>query len=765
MIKSYASEKDGQIEFYKTFLPRVAPDMPLEDIISDSNDGVLNGNLIEFKLNVTDLNVCLFQCIKYLSQLRIKGKPVPARAIVVDLNSSKAWVYETGPYLDWIEKLYQGGASKNNSGFVGGPPYKTLGYDDNAAAEELVSLLKESRYTKIHIDENCIVGWATSYYKANPGSRKEDFLGDDTGKHKTIGEIRNPVHLKDYIFPYKGKTNVKFNYLMDKLNDTIQKKNLGAFYTHRLYAEKSLELVRMAIRRVPEGNDYIILDRCAGTGNLEAGMTDTELSHCIVSTVEYYEYKVLQELLGAKVRHIIPPIETNETFNMGLVAGADALSESYQNEPIIKKYIDDPKCTIILFENPPFAETTSIEHQKKKAGKMSSEWKKSFLMTEMKADPEIKGTAYNDLGNLFIWSGFKKYLRQPTDSYIVYSPIKYWKAHGLINKRFIKGFAFNRKHFHTDIEACVVCALWSNEDVDISSFDIEAYNINKDEKLVSEGLLPIKRVYTSFSQKLYDKRKFPDDIEGGIYADFDGKESLPGRSSVRIKPVTNDNIVAYLAVKGANFDNPDSSVHLLRVGAYDANGFYIREDNFMNMLPMFCASRYITYNSAWTERSRVMKSADKADEYQHDVISGKLDDFLSKCLIFTCLEMQNHCRSFRGSDGKYYRNELSFDSSNGDTLAITKLQDATLDDEDTRMLDAWRIILEEAKKCEEYDPEITYGLFQIHADLDTFEIDENDVKVWNHRELHSSLQTMKTLIRGYYNKEIVPTLFEYELLK
>ena len=127
--------------------------------------------------------------------------------------------------------------------------------------------------------------------------------------------------------------------------------------------------------------------------------------------------------------------------------------------------------------------------------------------------------------------------------------------------------------------------------------------------------------------------------------------------------------------------------------------------------------------------------------------------------------MQNHCRSFRGSDGKYYRNELSFDGSNGDTLAITKLQDATLDDEDTRMLDAWRIILEEAKKCEEYDPEITYGLFQIHADLDTFEIDENDVKVWNHRELHSALQTMKTLIRGYYNKEIVPTLFEYELLK
>lgn len=105
-----------------------------------------------------------------------------------------------------------------------------------------------------------------------------------------------------------------------------KKRNLGAFYTPTLYAEKSLELVRTAIARVPAGNDYIILDRCAGTGNLESGLTDEELSHCIVSTVEYYEYKVLQELLGAKVRHIIPPIETGDTFKAGLVTGADAFT-------------------------------------------------------------------------------------------------------------------------------------------------------------------------------------------------------------------------------------------------------------------------------------------------------------------------------------------------------------------------------------------------------------------------------------------------------
>ena len=61
------------------------------------------------------------------------------------------------------------------------------------------------------------------------------------------------------------------------------------------------------------------------------------------------------ELLGDKVRHIVPPTEKEDTFNMGLVKGADALSEEYINNPIIKQYIDNPNCTIIMFENPPYS--------------------------------------------------------------------------------------------------------------------------------------------------------------------------------------------------------------------------------------------------------------------------------------------------------------------------------------------------------------------------------------------------------------------------
>ena len=438
MIDKYTLERDGQIDFYNRVLPRVNPALNIDDILADNSDGVLNGNLLEFKLTVTDLNAVLFQCVKYLSAMRIKGKPIPANILIIDLNAGKLWVYHSADYLTAIEKPYSGGASKDNSGFIGSAAVENLHYERNAHdTTRLVALLKENNYTKIHIDENCIVGWAEHFYRARPTARKEDFLGDDTGKHKKIGEIRKPIVFADYIIPYTGKTNVKFNYLMDKLNDFLLKKNLGAFYTASLYAEKALELVRRAIARVPAGNDYIILDRCAGTGNLESYMTDEELSHTIVSTVEYYEYKVLQELIGSRVREIIPPIETADTFNAGLVTGADALSKEYIENPIIKQYIDNPKITVILFENPPYAEV-SIEHRKQeKAVNRKAIWKNSYAVGEMKR--AVKGTASNDLGSAFIWSGFKYYLRQPTDSYIVFSPVKYWKALHLVKKQFLGG--------------------------------------------------------------------------------------------------------------------------------------------------------------------------------------------------------------------------------------------------------------------------------------------------------------------------------------
>ena len=763
MIKKYSLELEGQRDFYYNYLKLIDNTLTLEEVISDNTDGVLNGNLLEFKVNINDLNSVLFQAIKYLSAFRIKGKPIPANIILISLNDGKAYCYRSVDYLYYIEQVYIGGASKDNAGFVGGHPFAELFYMENQSDElKLITLLREKKYTKIHIDENNIVGWATSYYRQYPCARKSDFIGDLTGKVKIIGEIRKPDKFKEYIFPYEGASNTKFQYLMDKLNDAIQKKNLGAFYTPTLYAEKSLELLREAIKRVPDGNDYIILDRCAGTGNLELGMTDEEKSHAILSTVEYYEYKVLLEILGDKVRYIIPPTEKEDTFNMGLVRGADALSEEYLNNPVIRQYIENPNCTIILFENPPYAETTSAEHQRQGVSIQSSAWKKSYVLNEMRK--EISGTALNDLGNAFIWSGFKYYLRQATDSYIVYSPVKYWKAQHLIKKKFLEGFAYNRKHFHTNIEACIMVALWSNEVDDITeNISLKAYDII-DGRLEFIKNLNVSKIHSIYSKLYYDKRVLPTDVKTTVLIGLDGLEKTSGK--LRNTPYISNDIIGYLVANTSGFDNPDLNSSLLVGGRYDGNGFYLRKDNYLEKLPMYAASRYITHNREWTERARIMKSADGSDKYFADVANGKLSHYLLKVLVFTIFETHNHIRTFKGSDGHFYRNELCLDTTNGDTVASLALKNYNSNSLETEIFKLWNLILELAKKTKNYKHDLTYGVYQITVELDTFvHDDETDKNVYDYPELHGHLQTLKKLVRDCYNSEIVPTLFKYEFLK
>lgn len=761
-MAKYTLEHDGQLDFYHTYLSRIDRSLSIEQVITDHTDGVLNGNLLEFKLNINDLNSVLFQAIKYLSSMRIKGKSIPANILLISLNTEKAYLYHSSDYLTFIEQVYFIGASKENRGFQGKKFVQEFHLSDEMGKEGLIRLLKSKNYTKINLDENCIVGWGKRFYRENPTARKADFIGEEQGKVRIIGEIRKPEKFKDFIHPYTGEDNVKFRYLMDKLNDTLMQKNLGAFYTPKLYAQKSLELLRKAIARVPNGNDYVIIDRCAGTGNLEQFLTDEELSHTIVSTIEYYEYKVLFELLGDKVRHIVPPTEEQDTFNAGLVKGADALSESFIKNRLITQYIDDPKCTVILFENPPYAETTSIEHQKQKVGRASSTWKNSFVVQEMKK--EVKGATSNDLGNAFIWSAFRYYLRQPTDSYIVYSPVKYWKVQHLIDKQFLGGFAFNRRHFHTNIDACIMVSLWGNVDIqDLTILELEAFDIEQD-KLKYEDKLTVERIFTNYSRLYYDSRKFDSDLDNGILTGLDGLE-VTHAVKRRISALYNDNLIGYLVADGAGFDNPDLHSSLLVAGRYNGNGFFLRRDNFLEKLPMFAASRYITYNRTWTERSRIMKSADKATEYMQGIKSGKLSAMLQKILLFTALETQNHMRSFMGSDRRFYRNELCLDTTNGETLASKMLNGLKMNAKERQLMLLWDEILENAKQTTNYDCSLTYGVYQIIDELNTSYKDEKGKTIYNYPELNGNLKTLKEFLRQYYLAEIVPFLFEYKFLK
>jgi hypothetical protein len=286
-------------------------------------------------------------------------------------------------------------------------------------------------------------------------------------KKALFNELKKPKHFKHLIYPWKGKES-DFKYILDLLNDRIHRKELGAFFTPPIYCKKALELVRKAIKQVPKENDYIIVDRCAGTGNLEECLTDknvkdiiigelikyigeefrnkylrdkkdiistffsdkkmdeitigelenhktnismydylfdNELSHCIVATYELKEWIVLNERIGDKVKTIIPP---NINPNNALVDGGDALAVEVFDE--IKPYIQDENCNVILFENPPYRDSSgsNIENEQNKTNKGN------FIFEEMKKDlvnlPNSNISTARDISNEFIWSAWKYYL-------------------------------------------------------------------------------------------------------------------------------------------------------------------------------------------------------------------------------------------------------------------------------------------------------------------------------------------------------------------
>lgn len=760
----YKTEREGQMEFFDNY---GIPYIDDASVLVDNTDGVYNGNIIEFKLSINNLNRVLFQAIKYLSKMRIKGESVPATILLVDLNSTTVYAYKSEDYRDEIQKVYTGAASKNNEGFVAGKYDKKLDYSNMVESAEVKKLLKSKKvcpdemYMPIDIDEGCIVGWAERYYREKPSASKGDFLGDDTGTAvKVTGEIRDPRHFKGLINPYTGKSNEKFKYLMDCLNDRLSKKDLGAFYTPVAYAKKAAELVQMAVDRVPDGNDYIILDRCAGTGNLEAaliGLTDKNgdelIEHCVVSTYEYYEYKVLSERIGDKVRDIIPPSEANVVYENGKVANADAMSKEFIENPLIKRYVDDDKCTIILFENPPYRDASAANKTKES----NSATKQSFVANEMAKKKNsfvnTNTSTVRDLTNQFVWSGVEYYLRKPTDSYVLFSPVKWWKSCGIVSLTMSEGFIFNRRLFHAS-ESAITCCLWLNipddktDKIKLTGYETTCFDSSTD--------ITISKCYKTLSE-YYQKKVYG--LETVVFCESDGTETKGRRCDG--KSYYSDEIICYLTPKGFTLDANNNN--LVRMTHYNNRGTYATKSNYLSMLPLFVAKEYP--RDKFYEKGEgcvYFTTSDGGDTYTHD------PEFLKSCLLYTCLSNQNKCLSFNGSDGRYYRNELCFDTTNGDTVASADLAKMTLDADEEALAALWNNILDEAKKTENYDNRLTYGVYQITKELNTSKTigtGKSKKTVYDYPVLNGYLDTLRTMLKAYYKSHITEKMFKYELLK
>ncbi len=761
MSKNYTLEREGQIEFFDNY------GIPYNDdasVLVDNTDGVYNGNILEFKLNISNPNKVLFQAIKYLSKMRVKGESIPATILLIDLNNEKVYKYTSSDYKNDIHKIYIGAASKDNTGFVAKKPDEIIDYSKMEGSSKVKKLLKQSKpitetYMPIDIDENCIVGQAERYYRELPKASKGDFLGDDIGTSVKIkGEIREPKHFKNLINPYTGKSNEKFKYLMDCLNDRLSKKDLGAFYTPIAYAKKAAELVQKAVNRALDAGkeNYIILDRCAGTGNLESaliGLVDKNgnelIGHSVVSTYEYYEYKVLNERIGDKILDIIPPTEADVIYENGKVSNADAMSEDFINNPIIKKYIDDENCAVILFENPPYRDESSgvVNGVAERSGK-----KKSYILSQMKA--EVKGVATNELANQFIQSGFKYYLRQETDSYIVFSPIKYQKQYSFVNASPVNAYVFNREHFHAT-PSSILCILQENKIADCKQMNASIYDIQNN-SLSFVKKININRVSNPAS-KHYTIMKFKADDQCKVQCSKDGHEAT--EKIIRVKSYRNESVIGYL--EADSFQIAPHVRNITTACLYNGHGCYLTKEHYLSILPIWVAKHVPLDN--WYEKDIYATTADGGDKYKKD------DNFLKSCLIYTCLSNQNKCLSFTGSDGRNYQNELCFDADTVASRDLSKMiKKNPLDKEEIALMELWNKILNEAKACSGYNADNHYGVQQITNELNTYTTSgtgKTKKIVYDHPELNGDLDSLRTMLKAYYKSHITEKMFKYELLK
>ncbi len=745
MSKNYQSEWDGQVDFYSRI--GLSPDFAV------NSDGVYKGVLFENKLTINNIGAVLSQLIRYASKLRLLGKPLPYYLIANDLNREIAYIFKSGDYLDKIEETFDGAASYQPENIVAEEVH-SIKYNSIKGLNELTNLITKEKYTKYHVDFFNIIGLAREYYKQNPN--KDDFLDLKNG------EIRKPKLLADRIIPYTKSTNKEFEKVMDCLNTKLQQKELGAFFTPEGYVKLSQKMLIDYIEQhvKPKGKDYVVIDTCAGVGNLESGLPDEILSHCILSTLEPNEYLVLQENFGDKCLVVVPPVNA---LSYDIIP-TKVSSDGKVLEDVVREKVNDPNCIVIMYENPPYSE---VGGDNMYGTKRNNNWKESFVCKEMKK--EHKGVISNDLANLFIWKAFKYYCVKPDDCYIVYSPAKYFKSQNLINKYLFNGYILNRKHFHAT-PGVITCCQWLNRIPDanhnnipeFTEAELTAFDIDSNNEPVAVDVISVKKVYHKLSEG-YPKCKIYGSTTDGILCELNGKESNRQYNTIK---TYSDGIIGYLA--SWSFNISPKNISLTRVTRYDGHGFHLTNGSFLEGCVMFCAGVFPKYK--WTD-DIYNKTFDSLGIYRKD------ENFLKKCLIYTCLSFQNKCRSFYGSDGRYYSNQLTFTETARNrklypkTSADLHIQRLGLIKAEKNLMDLFIKILEEIKSTDEYNEEFIYGTWQIMDEINIKEEsgkigrDGKPVLTYKYPILNTMILELKRLLREYYAKHLVKDLFKYELVK
>lgn len=727
--------------------------------LSNYNDGVYKANIFEFKVQLNELYKTLAQALNYLSILRTVGKPVPSIIHLIDIEGEKDYVFNASAFEEYINCVPQKVSSIVNAIRPKGAQlqYKVLYYNTN---ESDMTLLKEylscDKYFKVTIDSTCVAPWAKMFYDLCPAAKKSEFLEK---------ELPNPKVLNDFILPYKGDYRKEFSEVMDMLSPKTLQRQIGAYYTPEEYTKKTAESVKKAISLLMSSgkyDNYVIVDRCAGTGNLEVVLEDEILRHTIVSTFELMEWQALNDRIGSKVLAILPARE--DVYGVTIDA-ANAMEKNFIENPIINEFVQNPKCAVIFLENPPYADNTSNSKHSRGTKK-----DKTFVNKEMVKDG--LGKASNDICNGFVWSAIHYY--QP-DAYILYAPIKYWSVNGLTDGYLYdteNSFIFNRKYFHASEEG-ISCVTWyKNQDgidfsgngiINANEIILSPFSISKD---VHGNPVTFKKVIDKVNDGFIEGTPV-NKKESNYCSSLDGTLRKKGDKGVRVSPYTADNQLGYMVTAAATFDG--MNVSLLSLYQYNGNGKPIYTNNCIDNLPYFAAAAYERmsslpwYKKGMHSRNGGFKNSDGKRTFRND------KDFLMDVFTWAMTSYITRGKSVVDENGNVLvTNELCFDSETWATKTYYDNLPFYQNNDGKSLFDSFKTILEYCKNKENYNPQKKYNLHQLDEEFNLYEDVPNP---WGGTDRHYLDSELNSLIKGlksdsevFYKKHISPKLFEYGLV-
>lgn len=694
MKTKYNSEIEGMIDFYK--------ELGLSDDVdySCNTDGRLNGCLNEFKLVFTDLNAHKKQVLRYLISYNAIAKPIPAKVLLIDLNGRR---YIEGDVL----------TKKDGIEVVWGDELQ-----DWLTPAELIKYYNLNSHCKGWVTESSIISYNNLFCSTN--NKKT------TSKDEVKNELISPSILNIHPFDWYGQvgkekkgrdSNNWLTFNMNMLGSEILKKQLGAFFTPDEYVKISTEYLRNAIKNVPDGKDYVIIDRCAGTGNLEKFLTEDELSHCILNTIDYTEWTTLKGLYEGRVRYIIPHNAKSRNDEDDLMRDGDALQKEFYDKllPMIKdKYI-------IMLENPPFAGTAGIRGGAK--GTLKNK-KFSYINLQMKLKG-YDGNHCKDLLTQFVWSAFEII---NCNEYILYGPIIWWKSNHILDKKYIRGHMCNKKKFNSG-ESGILLGHWENKNVKNKELECST-DIGKTRYVIKKKNTFITSILDPYKINI-DKSNLrtPEEDELGLL--FSTSSTLD-------------------ALNGGLFNRGTYRTELVTSAGLKLTK--LNKDNLKKLSVIQCANCYKPI--MYYEKDVVMKSADKNSAFEKD------EELLADSLLFVLLSEKTKCIS-----NKSLINKMCLSQG---TIVDSLLTEAQ---RKSNLVKLWEDLLKEVKKCAEYNKYYKYGLYQIQKEINikvesgSFTKKGEPIMVLKYPALDEKIKKLKSELKDFYNERIEKKLFEYELLK